>query len=83
VVVSSLKPCRQTLLEPYTILTWHLDGILDVEFAKVLSEGTGSLHGIDSSEAMIEAAKKLCKDSDKCTFTGRTSLLPLLFSINR
>jgi hypothetical protein len=35
-----------------------LDGILNIEFAKTLSKGTGKVHGIDSSEAMINAAKK-------------------------
>ncbi|KAL0768257.1 hypothetical protein CaCOL14_009232 [Colletotrichum acutatum] len=34
------------------------DGILDVEFGKVLSQGKGSLHGIDASPGMISAAKK-------------------------
>ncbi|OHE96722.1 methyltransferase [Colletotrichum orchidophilum] len=34
------------------------DGVLDVEFGKVLSQGKGSLHGIDASPAMISAAKK-------------------------
>ncbi|CAH0056702.1 unnamed protein product [Clonostachys solani] len=44
------------------------DGILDVEFSKVLAQGTGSLYGIDSSEAMIKAAKELCKDTTNTTF---------------
>ncbi|KAK1988627.1 methyltransferase domain-containing protein [Colletotrichum cereale] len=34
------------------------DGVLDVEFGKVLARGTGSLHGIDASPAMISAAKR-------------------------
>ncbi|KXH37097.1 methyltransferase [Colletotrichum simmondsii] len=34
------------------------DGVLDVEFGKVLSQGKGSLHGIDASRGMISAAKK-------------------------
>ncbi|KAF4784782.1 methyltransferase [Colletotrichum scovillei] len=34
------------------------DGVLDVEFGKVLSQGKGSLHGIDASPGMISAAKK-------------------------
>ncbi|KAK1716537.1 methyltransferase [Colletotrichum lupini] len=33
------------------------DGVLDVEFGKVLSQGKGSLHGIDASPGMISAAK--------------------------
>ncbi|KAK1726857.1 methyltransferase domain-containing protein [Colletotrichum acutatum] len=36
----------------------QVDGILDVEFGKVLSQGKGSLHGIDASPGMISAAKK-------------------------
>ncbi|CEJ88825.1 hypothetical protein VHEMI04853 [[Torrubiella] hemipterigena] len=46
----------------------HLDGILNAEFAKVLANGTGSVHGIDSSPAMIDAARELCKDSKNATF---------------
>ncbi|OLN86810.1 putative methyltransferase C70.08c [Colletotrichum chlorophyti] len=34
------------------------DGVLDVEFGKVLARGNGFLHGIDASPAMISAAKK-------------------------
>ncbi|KAJ4164315.1 hypothetical protein LMH87_005992 [Akanthomyces muscarius] len=44
------------------------DGILNLEFAKVLSQGKGSIHGIDSSAAMIEAAKELCKEHPNATF---------------
>ncbi|KAK1529239.1 methyltransferase [Colletotrichum costaricense] len=33
------------------------DGVLDVDFGKVLSQGKGSLHGIDASPGMISAAK--------------------------
>lgn len=51
-------------------VNFHLDGILNVEFAKVLATGTGSVHGIDSSPAMIEAARELCKDSKNATFEG-------------
>lgn len=36
----------------------RVDGVLDVEFGKVLSQGKGSLHGIDASPGMISAAKK-------------------------
>ncbi|OHW94166.1 methyltransferase type 11 [Colletotrichum incanum] len=34
------------------------DGVLDVDFGKILAQGKGSLHGIDASPAMISAAKK-------------------------
>lgn len=44
------------------------DGILNLEFAKVLSEGKGSIHGIDSSAAMIVAARDLCKEHPNATF---------------
>ncbi|KAF9876696.1 hypothetical protein CkaCkLH20_05542 [Colletotrichum karsti] len=46
------------------------DGILDVEFGKILAQGTGSLHGIDASPSMITAAKKLVSDAglSNCDF---------------
>ncbi|KAM3561307.1 hypothetical protein ARSEF4850_003288 [Beauveria asiatica] len=44
------------------------DGILNLEFAKVLSQGKGTIHGIDSSAAMINAAKDLCKEHPNATF---------------
>ncbi|OAA73854.1 methyltransferase [Cordyceps fumosorosea ARSEF 2679] len=44
------------------------DGVLNLEFAKVLSQGKGSIHGIDSSAAMISAAKELCKEYPNATF---------------
>ena len=49
------------------------DGILDVEMAKVLAQGKGKLHGIDSSRAMIDASVKAIQDSgvDNSTFEGR------------
>lgn len=47
------------------------DGILDLEFSKVLAQGSGSLYGIDSSAAMIQAAQDLCKDTSNTTFEGR------------
>ncbi|KAM0667335.1 hypothetical protein ACQRIU_003200 [Beauveria bassiana] len=46
------------------------DGILNLEFAKVLSQGKGTIHGIDSSAAMIDAAKDLCKEHPNATFEG-------------
>ncbi|KAH0444335.1 methyltransferase type 11 [Colletotrichum kahawae] len=46
------------------------DGILDVEFGKILAQGTGSLHGIDASPSMISAAEKLVADAglSNCKF---------------
>ncbi|OAR01676.1 hypothetical protein LLEC1_06415, partial [Akanthomyces lecanii] len=47
------------------------DGILNLDFAKVLSQGKGSIHGIDSSAAMIDAAKDRCKEHPNATFEGK------------
>ncbi|KAK1830348.1 putative methyltransferase C70.08c [Podospora conica] len=47
------------------------DGVLDLQIGHVLSRGTGSLHGIDSSPAMIAAAEKAAAAAglgSKCTF---------------
>ncbi|KAI9899167.1 hypothetical protein N3K66_005628 [Trichothecium roseum] len=44
------------------------DGILNAEFAKVLSRGGGSQVGIDSSPAMIRAAQDLCASHANSTF---------------
>ncbi|KAK4129224.1 S-adenosyl-L-methionine-dependent methyltransferase [Parathielavia appendiculata] len=47
------------------------DGVLNLQMARILSEGSGQLHGIDSSPAMIAAAKAAAASaglSDKCTF---------------
>jgi hypothetical protein len=57
-----------------------LDGVLNVEMAKILANGTGRVHGIDSSPAMIEAAKVAAKAAgveQKATFEG-TDRVPLL-----
>lgn len=50
-----------------------IDGVLDVQIAHILAQGTGRVHGIDSSKAMIEAARGKCGSvtgSEKCTFEG-------------
>ena len=52
-----------------------VDGILNLEFGKLLAQGKGSVHGVDSSAAMIQSAQELCKDMPNCTFDG-TDLLP-------
>ncbi|KAK3694061.1 S-adenosyl-L-methionine-dependent methyltransferase [Podospora appendiculata] len=51
------------------------DGILDVQISQILAHGQGRLHGIDSSGAMIEAARgkaaadaKARKVEERCTF---------------
>lgn len=51
-----------------------IDGILNKEFAKVLAQGSGSVHGIDSSDAMIQSAKELCKDEKNATFEGSSTI---------
>ncbi|KAL2885852.1 DUF1776-domain-containing protein [Ceratocystis lukuohia] len=40
------------------------DGILDEQFIRVLRQGSGRLTGLDSSVAMIEAARKLVPDEN-------------------
>lgn len=52
-----------------------LDGIIPIQLAYTLSKGSGTIHGIDSSEAMINAAKKAAKNESEaiervCTFQG-------------
>ncbi|KAI0595577.1 S-adenosyl-L-methionine-dependent methyltransferase [Biscogniauxia sp. FL1348] len=46
------------------------DGVLNIQFNEILSRGSGSVHGIDSSPAMIEAARKAAEKAgaEKCTF---------------
>lgn len=63
-------------------LTRPADGVLTVDIGKVLSQGKGSLHGIDSSPAMIQAADQIVgKDGLKnCTFEGKHSVPPSLGS---
>ncbi|KAK0657257.1 S-adenosyl-L-methionine-dependent methyltransferase [Cercophora newfieldiana] len=49
----------------------HPDGVLDLQIGQVLSQGSGTLHGIDGSPAMIEASKKATAETGlqgKCTF---------------
>jgi tRNA/tmRNA/rRNA uracil-C5-methylase (TrmA/RlmC/RlmD family) len=44
-----------------------------VEIARILAQGAGSIHGFDSSAAMIAAAKTSAESAglaDKCTFEG-------------
>lgn len=55
--------------------TDRLDGILNAEFAKVLAQGSGSMHGVDSSASMIEAARELCKGSQNSSFDGKPTNL--------
>lgn len=39
-------------------LTCLSDGVLNIQIAKTLATGTGRIHGVDSSAAMIETAKR-------------------------
>lgn len=53
----------------------YVDGIIPVQIAHTLSQGSGRIHGIDSSEDMIAAAKKAAiaggeEISGVCTFQG-------------
>lgn len=59
-------------------LTRSADGVLTVDIGKVLSQGKGSLHGIDSSPSMIQAADQIvAKDGLKnCTFEGKHPVPP-------
>lgn len=50
-----------------------VDGVLNLDMAKIVSRGSGRVHGIDSSPAMITAAKAAVEAAglaDKCTFEG-------------
>ncbi|KAM5355538.1 hypothetical protein ACJ41O_002184 [Fusarium nematophilum] len=44
------------------------DGVLNAEFAKLLAQGSGSMHGVDSSPSMIDAARRLCEGAENSTF---------------
>jgi tRNA/tmRNA/rRNA uracil-C5-methylase (TrmA/RlmC/RlmD family) len=54
----------------------HADGIINLQIAETLAKGTGRIHGVDSSAAMITASKKSVAAADAsiqnvCTFEGR------------
>jgi hypothetical protein len=54
----------------------HADGIINLQIAETLAKGTGSIHGVDSSAAMINASKNSVAAADAsiqkiCTFEGR------------
>lgn len=61
------------------VLTPALDCKQGPEICQVLAQGKGSLHGIDSSPAMIKAAQKAHEDAGiKCaSFEGELELPPL------
>lgn len=48
------------------------DGVLNVQIGHVLAHGRGSIHGIDSSPAMIAAAEAAVRTAglSSCTFEG-------------
>ncbi len=53
------------------------DGVLNVDFARILAQGTGRVHGIDSSAAMIAAAQASASSANlahKATFEGTPHL---------
>lgn len=64
----------QASVAELTVYCLTIDGILSCRIGTVLVRGTGKLHGIDSSPAMIEAARKLALKmgiSHVCTFEGQ------------
>lgn len=50
------------------------DGVLDIDFAHVLAEGTGSLHGVDSSTAMIETSNRVVGETKLKNFKFESRL---------
>ncbi|CAK7268405.1 hypothetical protein SEPCBS119000_003047 [Sporothrix epigloea] len=46
------------------------DGVLDIQFGELLSKGTGRVHGVDNSPALIEASIESSKKAGltNCTF---------------
>lgn len=67
--LTSAVAVRSLTLTEGSELTFQ-DGILNVEFAKLLAQGTGTQHGIDSSASMIETARELSKEFSNTTFEG-------------
>jgi hypothetical protein len=59
----------------------HVDGIINLQIAKILGTGKGKIHGVDSSDAMIAASKKVAAAESSiskiCTFEGSSSPLHL------
>ncbi|KJR81570.1 uncharacterized protein SPSK_00846 [Sporothrix schenckii 1099-18] len=51
------------------------DGVLDLQFAEILSKGTGRLHGVDSSPSLIETSQKAVEAAGytNSTFEGMWS----------
>jgi ubiquinone/menaquinone biosynthesis C-methylase UbiE len=50
------------------------DGVLNLDMARIVARGSGHVHGIDSSPAMIAAAQAAVESAglaDKCTFEGK------------
>lgn len=62
--------------QPLVLTLWQ-DGVIDVELAGILSQGSGSLHGVDSSPKMIEAARAAVGNAENCTFEGKRNRPPL------
>jgi len=60
------------------------DGVLNLQIAQTLAKGKGRIHGVDTSEAMISAAKKAAASDavakKVCTFEGKSSLTSFLLA---
>lgn len=58
------------LISYIQILTSPPDGIVNIQISEILAKGSGSIHGTDSSPAMITAAQQLASQSSasNCTF---------------
>lgn len=63
--------CPGKMLELLVLTDCGQDGVLDAEFADTLAQGSGWLHGVDSSPKMIEAAKGTVGNAKNCTFEGK------------
>lgn len=53
-----------------------IDGVLNLDMARIVAQGSGRVHGIDSSPAMIAAATAAAESAglaNKCTFEGKTA----------
>ena len=52
------------------------DGVLDFQFAEILSKGTGRLHGVDSSPSLIETSQKAVKAAATKALSPKVKQLP-------
>jgi len=59
------------------------DGVLNLQIAETLKQGSGKIHGTDLSEAMIKTSKAKASDAnltDICTFEGMYLFVYISFS---